>query len=1211
MSGFVNKKAKKLATAIRFSALALPGLGCASMAIAANPALYYAAPSCDSANDVIVQFKTLPAANYAMLDRVSAENIGNYTVSGRTVQSAEYNSSTNAVRLTLNSPLSPVEDNPGSATTHTVNVSGVMDINNSLMSAGSDSFQYSSNQAGMITSAWYADENNVPDLSTVPGLVWSDIQNVDSAGTYAGAIPGTDTYFNPIYVSFLVVDVGFDIIGGVFDFAFCDFLGGLFGSILGSFFGGSGCSEDDPDMLQQIDRLTTYEGFLKVTEANSYQFEATVNDGVRFYLDHQTNSTTGLTSTTALMDNWIDTNTVWVSENRSATRENAVTVTSSTLSLDNEGRSIAYLPAKIEYEYFANQVKVSNSGCGTSNLSACYEPDSGILDLEWKVGSAAMNYLGSDNFSTCVPWTPPPPPALADFEIALPNNDRLVGCAAGEVTITAINEYGGTMANYEGTVAISTSDFKGNWALASGTEANFVQGADNGGTATYTFSDEDDGEVTLRLTHLYNNPITITVNDADEAVSVVSSSLSHATGSMTIVDVSNDDPNNNGVVGAGNYKSADWDFVAGRPHKIKVGAVSVGGGTCTTSDPSHLNFAFKLTTTESNPLNAVAPRIKSTLKDATGKSLALDGEVPAIEILLTSIGTTLDDVLGTSMFSTITDGLLSGVTGTLVSTLDQLTPTQLDTITLAAASALGLTPSDRANYTLLLPDSGDFTLEVIDNVTGSTGVTDNNGAITVRPFGLSVSTSGLKDIKGNDVDLSTLDPDTGAGPALAKAGEDLKLSIVGVSWSAGDDTDNDGLPDPGANLFDNGEVANFQPSLATFSDSVASIIAPTGGVGMVSADVAEGATEVTVSFDDVGIIDVELIANDYLNAVGPIKGNLRLGRFVPHHFALATDPGDSNIGAGDELASNNDVCKFTFVGQDFSFVAPPEISLVAMNAANGITQNYRGVFNKFTNASNVPGFVLSDGGAHVLNLTPDVSSTDGGSNGKVKRIMSFGALRYERDIASLSTPFIPSDLQVPAAALTDNDGVFLDKDANNVGDSLTLDNISGTEIIFGRVVMDNVYGPENNELTVPYRTEYYKQSAGGNTGFYVLSEDENCAGIAALEPKFSEPKDKAGNNTAGSGKLDPSALVSTTASQRTLEGPKKGRYEFAIGAPGSDSCSKGDNGLGCSVAATLDVPVYLQWDHDGDGNLLPSAVATFGIYQGQNQPLIFKKQAFR
>ncbi|MBI2802814.1 MAG: hypothetical protein HYX63_21510 [Gammaproteobacteria bacterium] len=147
--------------------------------------------------------------------------------------------------------------------------------------------------------------------------------------------------------------------------------------------------------------------------------------------------------------------------------------------------------------------------------------------------------------------------ALAGFSIDIGTATGST-CAAKPITITAVDATGATLANYAGTISISTSTAHGDWSVVTATGALTVGAADSG-AARYVYSGSgagtDNGVVALNLADAHADSVTVTVVDSTGGVTTsTSSAIAFQTNAL--------------VVSA--TDALGTTLVAGRAHRMKA-----------------------------------------------------------------------------------------------------------------------------------------------------------------------------------------------------------------------------------------------------------------------------------------------------------------------------------------------------------------------------------------------------------------------------------------------------------------------------------------------------------------------------------------------------------------------------------------------------------------------------------------------------------------
>jgi hypothetical protein len=437
---------------------------------------------------------------------------------------------------------------------------------------------------------------------------------------------------------------------------------------------------------------------------------------------------------------------------------------------------------------------------------------------------------------------------LGSFKIGVPTENTL-SCSGNSavIDITATCVDGVTTKNdYVGNVNISTSSNHGDWNKITATNTP-VNGVADYGTATHLFDLADNGHVQLGLSNQHADDLTVTVSDG---VSSTSSSFSFRDNVFIITPTTeNGSP------------LSTTEVVVGRDHVFQIELWTKDPDTANCEKATNYNedtnniYAW-YTPDAAHPAGAVAP----TLNDF---ALTTAPEKTSI---------------------TFTNGVA--------------TPPALRT-------------TDVGKYVLNIKDASGFAVDP----DGTPLVIEGSSAtLTVRPFGFNLDFTNARfdDWADNGVlDGSADDTSYAAnadGSAFITAGADFAMNITAIQWQAGDDTDNNGIPDSGANLTDNPAAVNFgqetPPPSLTFGytlngvtnggnlDVSNSASSGTTDIGhlltlpFTNAEFTNGSTAPTLNWDEVGIIDLSVNLADYLGTSGVnITGNaINVGRFYPDHF---------------------------------------------------------------------------------------------------------------------------------------------------------------------------------------------------------------------------------------------------------------------------------------------------------------------------------------
>lgn len=475
--------------------------------------------------------------------------------------------------------------------------------------------------------------------------------------------------------------------------------------------------------------------------------------------------------------------------------------------------------------------------------------------------------------------------------------------------------------------------------------------------------------------------------------------------------------------------------------------------------------------------------------------------------------------------------------------------------------------SGNAPFTFNYSDVGQVTLHASKAAGGSllSALTGSSNAFVTKPGGFVLSVI-QQTAAPNLANPAAADA---AGTKFVKAGEAFSATVTAVT-STGSTAYNYGQENAPR------EGVKLTPALVTglgLSNN------PTlgGAFGAFTNGVATGSA---FTWNEVGIINLtpSVGGGNYLGAgdvTGTTTGNI--GRFYPDHFAIS---------AATLTAACTASTPFSYFGQDGFTTA---FTLTAQNAANGTTQNYSGAFAKLdlTNYSNY-GFTavtLPAGSSLVVSATaPSGTWTNGVASVSAKHQISRPtALTAE---TSITVSAAPTDGEVPAAVT-----------ATAVG--------SATNLRFGRLKMQNIYGSEKLPLAVPLQAQYWTGS------FFTNNADDSCTAVSAPLARTlsgSAVPDGLPNlyfYPLVSGKNE---LLSTDAVPTLTSPLSGGQTNLQFSAP----LKRG------WLDVILNVPNYLTYNwgncsgQTGTAGLLddfPCARATFGVY-GAKSPIIYRRENY-
>lgn len=409
---------------------------------------------------------------------------------------------------------------------------------------------------------------------------------------------------------------------------------------------------------------------------------------------------------------------------------------------------------------------------------------------------------------------------------------------------------------------------------------------------------------------------------------------------------------------------------------------------------------------------------------------------------------------------------------------------------------------------------------------------------------------------------------TSGGSAFATAGDNFSL-IITAENANGDATPNFGRETPAAEAQAS-YVQTLYPSTAT---APASDFVGTQGWQLDTNRAGSLRTD-SARWLDVGTIELapSLNGNSYLGA-GDVaaKQNATVGRFAPFRFALNTSAVANSCVAGD----------FTYMSEPALTVS---YELYAVDSDSNITENYDSSGYSgtaevgFAAANLAPADTATDRFAdRLLNLAAQQAWTAG--------VMTFNAANAgfnRHPDGNIDGPF--ESLQLGLRVLSEIDN------RNFAGSDLTLAAVAGAaaplngtaQLRYGRLVLENTYGPENEDLSVPLYAEYFDGSR------FVTHTDDSCSSALV-----------AGVNVIA----DPNNLTPVAAgSDSTLTDGALPFDTLRWLAPGTGNTGE--------FIYEYDAPAWLEFewrDEAGAMYLDPRAIGGFGQYRGNSRVLFWKE----
>lgn len=336
------------------------------------------------------------------------------------------------------------------------------------------------------------------------------------------------------------------------------------------------------------------------------------------------------------------------------------------------------------------------------------------------------------------------------------------------------------------------------------------------------------------------------------------------------------------------------------------------------------------------------------------------------------------------------------------------------------------------------------------------------------------------------------------------------------------------------------------------------------------------------------------------------QSSLDLGLFVPAYFDVELiDTGT----LADSCSSS-----FTYVGQPFNFALgqEPRVRVTAKNTRGITTSNYAD--SLWLLAPNVTDVGFADSSTYAgsagVNEAGNVSIDGQNAFDGIAEIAVLDSEFSYLKTATASEPFESSiDLTLTDAffSLTYSGlaaPICYQSSYPNGCEDFVIANITGTEQRYGRLVVNNSYGPETESIFLPISAQYF---SGGD---WRLNSQDSCTAINLAE---SDSDIIVSNASVGEFEEDITALLGETNSTGILSAGLSDEGDLNLGPPLNGS----DEGVRGSVTVTLNPStsaawsefLNIDWNLDGtiDNSDAPSGIATFGIYRGNDRTIHWRE----
>lgn len=319
-----------------------------------------------------------------------------------------------------------------------------------------------------------------------------------------------------------------------------------------------------------------------------------------------------------------------------------------------------------------------------------------------------------------------------------------------------------------------------------------------------------------------------------------------------------------------------------------------------------------------------------------------------------------------------------------------------------------------------------------------------------------------------------------------------------------------------------------------------------------------------------------------------------LGRFVPDRFSLlnSTLVNRSDLGCASA---------YTYLEENLQL----GFELEALNVAGVRTRNYSGAFAK-----------LALDPAPLDEMNYGVTAGDTNLTGRLWLVSVAGA--FSEGLAQIETTVAVEKVATPEPPLSpvefgiapaDSDGVRSTAyDLSLDGGAATHNKLGETQLRFGRAIVESAFGSEFLDLRVPFAIQYYVHDALG----FSTNGDDSCTPLASLALADADGADSLTvGDGSGSGETCVQDMSTPGLSGAGCSAAATGAVRFRSPVDDGDHnlWLKAPNEAG-SVDVVVSVPMWLQFDWDGDGahdDAPANARATFGSYRGDDRVILWRE----
>jgi hypothetical protein len=489
----------------------------------------------------------------------------------------------------------------------------------------------------------------------------------------------------------------------------------------------------------------------------------------------------------------------------------------------------------------------------------------------------------------------------------------------------------------------------------------------------------------------------------------------------------------------------------------------------------------------------------------------------------------------------------------------------------ASAVARSVTfTNGQASVAARYDDVGAVQLSMKDD-TAASAIRGSTGAFVVRPYGFTVT-----NVRRTSDGVANPGTTTASGTVFLAAGRPFTATVTAVNAL--------GTATPNFGRESTPESVRFTTQLVLPASGNAPAV--TGSFG---AFASGSATGTAFAWNEVGTMRLvpRIADGDYL-AAGDVVGTATspVGRFVPDRFDVATNTPLFQTGCA--------AGGFTYVGQPFTYSVAPVITATAVALGGTTTTNYTGSLFRMTSASigvpvyAAPGYTLDTSGLPAAGTDPAIVDAGGG----VARLTYSAGAGLALARTTPVAPFVPAIIL--SEDVVDLDGV---RAASTVvfGASGGMLFTSGGTHRYGRVAVRGAAGSELLDLPVRTVVQHWLDAARG----FTTASDDQCTVAPSITLRDWKRNLASGEtcvrDTGSPGTSGAGCPAAAVVSKRYRGTASAGDFNLVLAAPGA-----GNSG---AVTVEAVAPAWLKYDWNvaTPGLENPSALATFGVFQGSSQ----------